>query len=96
MQVEAHCELQQNPSTQIPPVQSALPLQSLPLGHLFGQPPPQSMSLSDPSLTPSVQLMHLAPEQTLLVQSALPLQVFPSRHLFGQVPPQSTSLSLPF
>src|SRR5262249_18557672 len=69
----------------------------LPVAHAFGQPPPQSTSVSAPSATPSVQLAaqallpHIALRQSLSIMQAL---VGPH---FGHVPPpQSTSVSPPF
>jgi hypothetical protein len=63
----------------------------------LGQLPPQSVSVSLPFFTPSMQLAgwHVAgfPEQTPLWQSPAPVQRKPFAH-FGQDEPQSTSVSV--
>jgi hypothetical protein len=64
----------------------------------FGQaPPPQSVPVSAPFLTPSVQsaVRHVFPAHDLLVQSLPALQCAPGAQA-GHVPPQSTSDSAPF
>jgi hypothetical protein len=61
--------------------------------------PPQSMPVSVPFFTVSVQLgavQRLIAEQAPLAQSTPVLQPPPSAHLFGQEPPQSTPVSEPF
>ena len=81
-------------------VQSAATLQALVSAHLVVQEPPQSMSVSSPFLTLSVQLalvqVSLVASHTRLTQSVLILHALSSPQA-GQVPPpQSTSVSLPF
>jgi hypothetical protein len=66
--------------------------------HFVGHVPPQSTAVSEPFITPSVQL---APWQMLLVhtplwQSAETVQPEPFGQFVAQVPPQSTPVSLPF
>jgi hypothetical protein len=64
----------------------------------FGQlPPPQSVAVSAPLVTPSVQVAALqAPEaHTLLAQSAPAPHAFPTTQGLHE-PPQSTSDSVPF
>ena len=58
---------------------------------------PQSVPLSAPFFTPSVQLgaWHVPPEQLLLAQSVAVVQVMPVAHPV-HVPPQSTADSVPF
>lgn len=63
------------------------------------QPPPQSVSVSVPFLTESLQVGALqVVAQTPLVQSVAALQVTPSAHLRAgaQIPPQSTPVSVWF
>jgi hypothetical protein len=61
--------------------------------------PPQSLSVSLPSFTPSLhetQVPGLLPEQRLFAQSALAAQCRASAHGGHTPPPQSLSVSLPF
>jgi hypothetical protein len=62
--------------------------------------PPQSVSVSEPFLAPSLQVgawqVAGLPEQTLLVQSVETEQSLVSAHLAQVPPPQSTSVSVPF
>jgi len=84
---------------QTPDAQSPLALQLWLLAHLVGQLPPQSLSLSLPFFTPSVQLAawHLLPLHTPVLQSAPVVQPwFGEQRLQEPPPPQSTSVSLPF
>jgi hypothetical protein len=80
--------------------QSLAPVQVLPFAHLFGQGPPQSVSLSVPFLTPSPQVgaehVPVAAGQTPLWQSPGTAHVFPVPHLPHAAPPQSMALSVPF
>jgi hypothetical protein len=79
-----------------PPMQALLVPQSLFCASHCG--PPQSISVSLPSLMPSwqeTQVPGLLPKQKLLAQSTLAEQCFWSAH-FAQEPPQSTSVSFPF
>jgi hypothetical protein len=66
----------------------------------FGQPPPQSVSVSLPLSMPSVQVAVWQasgkPEQTLLAQSVLPLHALFAPHAWQFEPPQSVSVSVPF
>jgi len=78
-------------------VQSVFARQSAPGGQAGQVPPPQSVPVSLPFLTPSEQagVAQMPSLQKPLVQSV------PSRHRLptaqsGQLPPQSTSLSSPF
>ncbi len=90
----------QTPPVQVPLVQSVPARQVLPLAQSAAQLPPQSMSVSVPFFTPSVQVgagaAQTPAEQLVLEQSAPTLQVLPLAHLAAQLPPQSISLSLPF
>src|SRR5215510_1428488 len=78
-------------------VQSAGELQPFVGSHFAHDVPPQSMSLSSPFLTESLQVAatHTEPTHELDRQSAPALQPLVSPHA-GQAPPQSTSVSLPF
>ena len=62
--------------------------------------PPQSLSVSVPSLMPSPQLLRLTPQkplvQTRKLQSAALRQVPPGLHGLQAGPPQSLSVSVPF
>jgi hypothetical protein len=62
--------------------------------------PPQSVSVSLPFFTRSLQVAawHLSgdPEQAPLRQSLATRHVFPSAHLLQLAPPQSVSVSVPF
>jgi hypothetical protein len=88
---------------QTPPTEQLSSSQSLPTLHPapsahFGQPsPPQSLSVSVPFFTPSLQLgsAHFPPLQVMLAQSFDTLQALPIPHRFMQLPPQSTSDSVP-
>jgi hypothetical protein len=90
--------------SQTPEVQSAGTAQERPFAHLLGQEPPQSTSVSVPSLTPSAQpaASHRCVEalQTPEVQSVGAAQPSPFAHVFPWatqvVPPQSTPVSVPF
>jgi hypothetical protein len=78
--------------------QSEPTLQALPVAH-FGQPPPQSTSVSVPSFVLFVLqpgAVHIFEMQLLFWQSAPVLHPWPFGHLFGHVPPQSTPVSGPF
>ena len=82
--------------------QSALVAQPSPLGHVCGgetskQEPPQSLPVSCPFWTPSLQLgaLHPAYQQTPLSQSVPLLQGELSGHALHP-PPQSLAVSLPF
>ena len=84
--------------SQTPLLQSAALAQFLVLGHPGQVPPPQSMSVSSPFFTPSVQAgaAQIPLWQTPLSQSPALAQLLPFAHT-GQVPPpQSTSVSAPF
>src|SRR5262245_16934294 len=85
------------PPVQTPLVQSPGPLHIW-FGPHCGQGPPQSMSVSMPFFTPSMQFgtWHTPPVQTLLMQSVPTAQVFPSLQAMQTGPPQSTSVSLAF
>jgi len=80
--------------------QSVLALHFFPLAHGEQLFPPQSLSVSSPFSTASVQVgavhVSLVASHTLLEQSALVLHFFVSAHLFAHEPPQSTSVSSPF
>jgi hypothetical protein len=81
--------------------QSVLPVQVLLVAHFATQPPPQSLSDSEPFLTPSkhVGVWHTPPPagHTSLVQSVPTAQATPLSHREqAVVPPQSTALSPPF
>lgn len=80
-----------------PLTQSETEPQFLVAAHLL-QLPPQSMSLSLPFFTPSVQIgaWHTLLVHTPLTQSELPVHALPAEHLPQPPPPQSTSVSLPF
>src|SRR6185312_1987485 len=79
--------------------QSPSPSQLLPPRQCGQKPPPQSTSVSVPSLRPSSQRVptHLpvTVEHSMLVQSSGRAQPWPVEQ-GAQVPPQSTSVSLPF
>jgi hypothetical protein len=77
--------------------QSFPDVQARPVAHLGQLAPPQSMSVSAPFSTLSVQVgdWQSPPVQTPLVQSPPALHVSPGTH-GPQEPPQSTSVSLPF
>src|SRR4051812_5811353 len=87
------------PVTQLLVAQSPGPSHSCPVVH-FLQVPPQSMSVSAPFLTPSVQLgtWHTPPPHRALAQSKGMEQALPLPHFCvgAQPPPQSTSVSVPF
>jgi hypothetical protein len=82
--------------------QSPATLQARPVAHLLVllQEPPQSVSVSVPFLTVSLQLgtLHTSglPAHTPLVQSLASAQDLPSMHAAHEPPPQLTSVSLPF
>jgi hypothetical protein len=82
---------------QTPLVQSPGPMHTLPFTHL-GQLEPQSLSVSVPFLTLSVQvgIWQMPDVHTPLVQSPGIEHLSPGLHLVVQEPPQSTSVSLPF
>jgi hypothetical protein len=85
------------PLTHRPLLQSELVVHPRPSVH-FGQPlPPQSLAVSVPLVTPSVQVaaLHTPPVHTLLSQSLAVPHAFPATH-GEQEPPQSVSLSVPF
>jgi hypothetical protein len=88
----------QAPAVHTPLAQSPTLEQVCPVVHLV-QPPPQSVSLSVPFLTPSPQLGAWqtlgVPEHTPLAQSPLTEHALPPAQL-PQLPPQSVSVSLPF
>jgi hypothetical protein len=82
---------------QSPFTQSAFDLQCLRSAH-FGQVgPPQSMPVSVPFCTPSLQVgaAQCAFLQSLSTQSASPRHILPSAHGGHVPPPQSTSVSVP-
>jgi hypothetical protein len=83
---------------QIPLVQSEALVQCLPEPQVGQLPPPQSMSVSVPFWTPSVQLaaLQLPPWHTWVVQSEPKTQLWPTAQLGQLPPPQSTSVSVPF
>jgi len=72
--------------------------QTLPSTHAEHDPPPQSVSVSKPFLTPSVQIgdLHRPAKHTRELQSDELAQAFPSAHFPQVPPPQSTSVSAPF
>src|SRR4051794_17518007 len=80
--------------------QSVPPVQPLLVGHLGQDPPPQSVSVSVPFLTPSPQVgvWQTLPVHTPLAQSLSPEHAFPLPHFFAGAhdPPQSVSVSVPF
>ncbi len=88
----------QYPKVQLFELQSESWLQLLPSPHFWHE-PPQSVSVSSPSLVPLPQWAgrQLAFWQTPVAQSEPALQYFPSAQR-GQpdAPPQSTSVSAPF
>jgi len=73
-------------------------MQASPSGQSPHEGPPQSVSVSVPFRTPSVQLgvWHAPPAHTRLVQSGALLQPCPGAHGPQLVPPQSRPVSLPF
>jgi hypothetical protein len=77
--------------------QSAGAVQLLPGSHLPHAEPPQSMSLSSPFLTESLQVAatHTEPTQDRVTQSAPVLHPLVSPQA-AHAPPQSTSVSPPF
>src|ERR1041385_7170641 len=90
--------------THLLPVQSSPATQSVPVTHAlpvahFGQPPPQSTSVSVPSFmlfAAQIGSVHTLAMQFAFWQSAGPPQPWPAGH-FGQVPPpQSTPVSAAF
>jgi hypothetical protein len=70
----------------------------LPFTHFAHDEPPQSMSVSFPFLTRSVQLgdWQMLPMQTPLAHSPGPAHTMPVLHLAHPAPPQSISVSVPF
>ncbi len=86
----------QPPLTQLRLSQSAGPVQIPPPPQAGQSPPPQSMSVSVPFLTPSLQAggAHCRPLQTPETQSLPSSQALPAMQS-GQLPPQSTSVSRP-
>jgi hypothetical protein len=78
--------------------QSVAPVQTLPATHLGQLAPPQSVSVSVPFLTTSVQVAgwHTSPVHTPLWQSLATAHVLPATHLLHEAPPQSMSVSVPF
>jgi hypothetical protein len=82
--------------------QSEARLQTLPAAQaLQAPPPPQSMSVSVPFLTPSVQVaawhvLVVVPEHTLLLQSVPVTQILVLSQGEQLPPPQSVSVSVPF
>jgi hypothetical protein len=92
-----HALLQQKPPLQKVLAQSVVPPHTLPVPHAAQAPPPQSVSVSVPFLTPSVHVgWQTLPVQRPPAQSPLILQARPGPHFFAQLPPQSTSVSVPF
>ena len=83
------------PPVHTPLTQSPAAAQVLPAVHLLHVAPPQSMSVSLPFFTPSLQVgaWQVPPEQTPLVQSAATLQPFPAVQALQVLPPQSMSVS---
>ena len=79
-------------------VQSVEAVQVLPEPHAVHTEPPQSVSVSVPFFTESVQLAlwQNPPEQTPPTQSPLAAQRLPAPHFGHVAPPQSTSVSAPF
>jgi hypothetical protein len=95
------------PAVQRPETQSAFRPQCLPFAHFRLWPshcaPPQSTSVSLPSMTESVHDTHrlgLVPKHKLFTQSLLEPHLLRSAHLWlapsHVAPPQSTSVSVPF
>jgi hypothetical protein len=79
---------------QLPEVQSAGNEHALPVAH-FAHVPPQSTSVSDPSLTLSVHpSTHAEFRQVCESQSVLTVHAEPAGQA-PQLPPQSTSVSVP-
>src|SRR5437588_860182 len=78
-------------------VQSVGALHACPAAHVGQTPPPQSTSVSAPSLAWSAHWLatHLSeiPSQALLVQSALAAQSLPAAQVGQTPPPQSRSVS---
>jgi len=72
-------------------------VQSIPFAQSTHVPPPQSMSVSKPFFTASLQdvAMHLPAEHSLLAQSARTVHTLPFAQREHE-PPQSMSDSLPF
>ncbi|HYY53102.1 MAG TPA: hypothetical protein VE755_09525 [Myxococcales bacterium] len=76
--------------------QSALVEQRAPGTHFAAHEPPQSTSLSSPSLIRSVHdAAHEPLVQMPLMQLDAPLHPAAKPHFAGQLPPQSTSVSSP-
>src|SRR5690242_3234014 len=87
----------QTPSGQSPLAQSVSTRQNSPSAH-GEQPPPQSVAVSAPFFTPSMQVgvEHAPAAQTPLRQSAATRQGSRSLHFSMQLPPQSVAVSAPF
>src|SRR5437764_1040271 len=82
---------------QVALAQSVPTVQPRPSAHGAHTPPPQSTSVSAPSLMPLLHdtgTLQTLLEQNALRQSAAMRHICPFAHLFGQMPPQSTSASL--
>src|SRR5205814_8859664 len=91
------CFVAQTLFVHTPRAQSESAAQPLPRGHFAHVGPPQSTSVSMPSLRPFAQgdAAHLPLVQVALAQSAPATQLRPSGQP-GQLPPQSRSDSVPF
>jgi hypothetical protein len=84
---------------QAPVAQSPAAAQPAPSAHFVLQPPPQSRSVSLPSLMPFSQVVPtqtLFTLQTLDWQSLAPRHLSPEAHFEQSLPPQSVSVSNPF
>jgi hypothetical protein len=73
-------------------------MQNIPAGHALHTAPPQSMPVSLPFFTPSVQVggAQMPLVHTREVQSAAIAHCFPGAQAGQTEPPQSTSVSVPF
>ena len=85
---------------QNPDLQSSPLAHPLPRLHFSPQAPPQSLSVSSPSLRPSSHAVALQRCDCMLhipvEQSPSAAQAWPASHFFAQPPPQSLSVSPPF
>jgi predicted component of type VI protein secretion system len=83
---------------QTPEKQSEACRHVLPVAHVEQAGPPQSVSVSFPFLTPSVQVatVQMLPTQFPELQSACTRHALPAAHVEQVGPPQSVSVSFPF
>ena len=89
------------PNRHTPLAQSVFSTHSSKLAHLDEQLPPQSVSVSSPFATPSVQVAAkhtFVPSEshTRVTQSSPVEQPASTGHLLHTPPPQSTAVSMPF